>query len=119
MTLRYIGEQATFSIGIAAAKASVEQGDNKSLKVLISKGLGPKPIISQYPYGFLMFSDGGGGVEKRCTRNEWVNLNENMVCGFQIKHLDQMKLAEKKNGCGRALMKATDKKMRIYIMTLR
>ena len=60
MTLRYIGEQATFSIGFAAAKASVEQGDNKSLKVLISKGLGPKPIISQYPYGFLMFSDGGG-----------------------------------------------------------
>ena len=47
MTLRYIGEQATFSIGIAAAKASVEQGENKSLKVLkISKGLGPKLILN-------------------------------------------------------------------------
>ena len=30
-----------------------------------------------------------------------------------------MKLAEKKNRRGRTLMKATDKKMRKYIMTLR
>ena len=64
-----------------------------------------------------MFS--GGVVEKGYTRNEWVNLNENIVCGFQMTHLDQMKLAEKKNRCGRPLMKATDKKMRKYIMTLR
>ena len=48
-----------------------------------------------------------------------MNLNENIVCGFQIKHLGQMKLAEKKNRRGRTLMKATDKKMRKYIMTLR
>ena len=55
-----------------------------------------------------MFS--GGVVEKGYTRNEWVNLTENIVCGFQMTHLDQMKLAEKKNRCGRPLMKATDKK---------
>ena len=64
-----------------------------------------------------MFS--GGVVEKGYTRNEWVNLNENIVCGFQMTHLDQMKHAEKKNRCGRPLMKATDKKIRKYIMTLR
>ena len=34
MTLRYKGGQATFSIAIAVAKALIEQGDNKSLKVL-------------------------------------------------------------------------------------
>ena len=35
----------TFSVAIAVAKASAEQGDNKSLKVLkISKGLSPKLI---------------------------------------------------------------------------
>ena len=62
-----------------------------------------------------MFS--GGVVEKGYTRNEWVNLTENIVCGFQMTHLDQMKLAEKKNRCGRPLTRI--KKIRKYIMTLR
>ena len=34
MTLRSKGEQATFSIAIAVAKALTEQGNNKFLKVL-------------------------------------------------------------------------------------
>ena len=33
MTLHYIGELATFSIVVAVAKASIEQGDTESLKI--------------------------------------------------------------------------------------
>ena len=33
ITLRYIGELATFSIVVAVAKASIEQGNTESLKI--------------------------------------------------------------------------------------
>ena len=42
MTLRSKGEQATFSIAIAVAKALIEQGNNKSLKVLNLEMIWPK-----------------------------------------------------------------------------
>ena len=52
MTLRYIGELATFSIVVAVAKASIEQPDTESLKILkIWKGLGSK-LIQNSAYSF-------------------------------------------------------------------
>ena len=42
MTLCYKGRKATFSIVTVVAKSLIEQGDNKSLKVLNLERTGPK-----------------------------------------------------------------------------
>ena len=42
MTLCYKGGKATFSIVTVVAKSLIEQGDNKSLKVLNLERTGPK-----------------------------------------------------------------------------
>ena len=100
MTLRYIGELATFSIVVAVAKASIEQPDTESLKILkIWKGLGPK-LIQNSAYSFnishqLIFQHGSNSFEvypDTPRKNLLVNMWQSLVPETNMRKLQRLSL---------------------------
>ena len=100
MTLRYIGELATFSIVVAVAKASIEQPDTESLKILkIWKGLGSK-LIQNSAYSFniphqLIFQHGSNSFEvypDTPRKNLLLNMWQSLVPETNMRKLQRLSL---------------------------